>query len=83
VVVAGLVWWWSRRASWGEPHRFALTAAAVLTYTWHSFGQGPVSGGGDQVLVQGSHVVFALAALGILAWRCLAMAGSGQPPEVR
>ena len=69
VVVAVLAWRWSRRTAWGEPHRFALTAAAVLTYTWHSFGQGPVSGGGNVVLVQGSHVVFALVALAILAWR--------------
>lgn len=68
-VVAALTLRWSRRRGWGEPHRFALTAAAVLTYTWHSFGQNPVSGGGDAVLVQASHVVFALVAVAILAWR--------------
>jgi hypothetical protein len=57
---------WSRRAGWGARHRLALAAGALLTYAWNSFTMTPLMGGGP-VVTPVSHVVFALAAVGLLA----------------
>jgi hypothetical protein len=56
---------WSGRPGWGPWHRLALAAGAVLTYTWHAFTMGSVKGGNPTIDLV-SHVIFALAAIGIL-----------------
>ncbi|AEV86552.1 hypothetical protein ACWT_5535 [Actinoplanes sp. SE50] len=53
---------WARRAGWGPWHRFAITAAALLTYTWHTF----FAHSAGFVLDLISHLVYAAAALAIL-----------------
>lgn len=57
-----LVGAWSRRTAWGPWHRYAITAAALLTYTWHTFTTHSASFALDLV----SHIIYALAALAIL-----------------
>jgi hypothetical protein len=57
-----LVGLWSRRTSWGPWHRYAITAAALLTYTWHTFSMHSAPMVTDLV----SHTLYALAALAIL-----------------
>jgi hypothetical protein len=56
---------WSARSGWGPGHRFALAAAAILTYSWHSFFQLPVKGGAAALNLV-THIVFTLVALAIL-----------------
>ncbi|GAA0951502.1 hypothetical protein GCM10009560_72280 [Nonomuraea longicatena] len=65
--MTALVLRWSRRAGWGPWHRFALGAAGLLTYAWHSFRQEPSFPAPAHVDVLGN-VVFTLAALGLLAF---------------
>ncbi|BCY13032.1 hypothetical protein [Actinoplanes sp. L3-i22] len=65
VAIAGtftLVGVWSRRAAWGPWHRYAIVAGALLTYSWHTFFMHSATG----LLDLASHIVYALAALGIL-----------------
>jgi hypothetical protein len=64
-VVTVLVLRWSRRSGWGDRHRLALAAGAVLTYAGNSFLMHPVMGGGP-VITPVSHVVFAAAAVAFL-----------------
>jgi hypothetical protein len=56
---------WSARAGWGLWHRFALAAAALLSYAWHSFFQLPVTGS-QATLNLVTHIVFTAVALFIL-----------------
>lgn len=56
---------WSACSGWGSWHRYALAAGAVLTYSWHAFATTPVIGGAPVVNMV-SHVIYAVAALGIL-----------------
>lgn len=57
---------WSRCTGWRSWHRFALGAAGLLTYAWHSFLQPPSFPAPAKVDRMGN-AVFALAALGLLA----------------
>ena len=56
---------WSARSGWGRWHRYGLAAGALLTYSWHAFTTTPVVSGGPTVDMV-SHIIFAVAALGIL-----------------
>ncbi|WP_206061036.1 hypothetical protein [Nonomuraea basaltis] len=58
---------WSRRMGWGPWHRFALGAASLVTYAWHGFPQPPSFPAPANVDLIGN-AVFALAALGLLAF---------------
>ncbi|WP_327092456.1 hypothetical protein OIE66_17950 [Nonomuraea sp. NBC_01738] len=58
---------WSRRMGWGPWHRFALSAAGLVTYAWHGFPQPPSFPAPAYVDLIGNSV-FALAALGLLAF---------------
>jgi hypothetical protein len=57
---------WSGRAGWDGRHRLAAAAGAVLTYAWHSFLLRPLGGDGP-VITPVSKVVFAVAAVTLLA----------------
>jgi hypothetical protein len=61
----GLTLAWSGRPGWGRWQRFALACGALLTYSWHAFTTSPVRAAAAP-LVLATHVVFALAALGIV-----------------
>ncbi|MGI5489097.1 hypothetical protein [Microtetraspora malaysiensis] len=58
---------WSRCTGWGPWHRFALGAAGLVTYAWHGFPQPPSFPAPANVDLMGN-AVFALAALGLLAF---------------
>jgi hypothetical protein len=60
----GLVGYWARRAAWGRWHRYAITAAALLTYSWHTF----FMHSAPMVIDLISHTIYALAALAILGY---------------
>ena len=64
-VVTVLVLRWSRRIDWGDRHRLALAAGAVLLYAGNSFLMHPIEGGGP-VITPVSHVVFAAIAVALL-----------------
>jgi hypothetical protein len=64
-VVSVLVVRWSRRTGWGDRHRLALAAGAVLTYAGNSFLMHPIEGDGP-VITPVSHVVFAAVAVALL-----------------
>ncbi|WP_433362037.1 hypothetical protein ACQPZX_29630 [Actinoplanes sp. CA-142083] len=57
---------WSGRDGWDGRHRLAAAGGALLTYVWHSFLMHPVVESSTALVVV-SHVVFALAALLLLA----------------
>lgn len=57
-----LVGIWARRAAWGPWHRYAMVAAALLTYSWHAF----FMRSSTVVIDLISHVLYAVAALAIL-----------------
>src|SRR5262249_26315397 len=57
----------SGRPGWGAWHRFGLASGAVLTYTWHAFGQPPVNATSTTIVLI-SHVIYAVAAVAILAF---------------
>lgn len=59
---------WSRAAGWGERHRLALTAGFVLTYAWHGFVQVPSVGNASRTLDLVADVLFATAAVVLLAF---------------
>ncbi|MEW9555313.1 hypothetical protein [Nonomuraea sp. NPDC050783] len=65
--MALLILRWSRRMGWGPWHRFALGAAGLITYAWHGFPQPPSFPAPANVDLMGN-AVFALAALGLLAF---------------
>jgi len=65
VIVAALAAFGSARPGWGPWHRFALAAAAVVTYGWHSFTTHPVQRGGP-IMTPLSHCVFAIMAVVLL-----------------
>ncbi len=67
VAVTTLILWWSRKPRWDGRHRFAAAAGALLTYAWHSFLMHPVIKAPTALIVV-SHVVFALAAVLLLAF---------------
>ncbi|GAA3448837.1 hypothetical protein [Dactylosporangium matsuzakiense] len=56
----------SARAGWGDAHRLAIGAAALLTYAWHSFVQNPV-GGADLAVDLAGNVIFSAGAM-VLLW---------------
>ncbi|MFI1993717.1 hypothetical protein [Actinoplanes sp. NPDC020271] len=58
----GLVAFWARRAAWGPWHRFAIIAAGLLTYSWHTFFADDKFAWISLI----SHIIYALAALAIL-----------------
>ncbi|MGH8877040.1 MAG: hypothetical protein ACRD0P_06840 [Stackebrandtia sp.] len=58
---------WARCTGWGPWHRFALGAAGLITYAWHGFPQPPSLPAPANVDLIGN-TVFALAALGLLAF---------------
>lgn len=72
VVLAGLagvavvIARWSGRPGWDGRHRLATAGGALLTYAWHSFLMHPVQAA-PTALVVASHLVFALAAVLLLA----------------
>ena len=63
--MAAIILRWSARTGWGRWHRYGLAAGALLTYSWHAFISHPVISGGP-VVDMISHIIFAVAALGIL-----------------
>ncbi|MEU6586075.1 hypothetical protein [Nocardia sp. NPDC046763] len=65
--MALLILRWSRCTGWGPWHRFALGTAGVVTYAWHGFFQPPSFPAHANVDHMGN-AVFALAALGLLAF---------------
>ncbi|WP_169815123.1 hypothetical protein [Nocardia uniformis] len=67
-----LILCWSRRTGWGPWHRFALGAAGLVTYAWHGFPQPPSFPAPTNVDLIGN-AVFALAALGLLAFVAVRM----------
>jgi hypothetical protein len=66
-VLAVLVSRWSVRPGWGRWHRFALACGALFTYSWHAFTMSLDDTGVALVIDVISHIVYALAAVGI-AW---------------
>lgn len=56
---------WSRQHGWGDRHRFALAAGAVLTYAWTAFPTRPESGGSETADLIGN-AVFAAVAVAVL-----------------
>jgi hypothetical protein len=70
VVFLALVARWSARAGWGDAHRLAVGAGALLTYAWHSFVQ-PPTGGAPVAVDLAGNVVFTLGAIVLvwIAWR--------------
>jgi hypothetical protein len=64
-VMVVLVGHWSAHANWGPWHLFALAAAALLTYAWHSFTFGLDGHGAVLVLNLVSRVVFVVVGLAI------------------
>ena len=67
VLAAVAIGVWSRSGGWGAWHRYAAAAGGLLTYAWHSFFTHELIGGG-RVMEPVSHVVFALAAVALLAF---------------
>jgi len=65
--LAWLVLAGSRRAGWGRPHRLAVAAAALLTYSWHSFTMGSLQHDASATQLLVSHVVLAALAVALLA----------------
>jgi hypothetical protein len=67
-----LVRYWSARTGWGDAHRLAVAAGALVTYAWHSFVEQPVGGAALAVDLAGN-TLCALFALYLLwrAWRHL------------
>jgi ABC-2 type transport system ATP-binding protein len=63
--VAFAVVGWSHLAGWGPPHRFALAAAALSTYAWHSFLTAPLVPA-PRWLDLISHMVFAAGAVALI-----------------
>jgi hypothetical protein len=53
---------WGQRPGWGDWHRWALVAGALLTYAWSSFPQQPVIGTAGSVDLFGNFV-FALVGM--------------------
>ncbi|MFI7444844.1 hypothetical protein [Nonomuraea indica] len=74
-----LVLRWSRRTGWGPWHRFALSAAGLVTYAWHGFPQPPSFPAPARVDLMGN-AVFALAALGLLAFVVVRLRRTAPPP---
>jgi hypothetical protein len=71
--------YWSSQHGWGDLHRLALAAGALLTYAWTAFPQQPVLPASPTADLIGN-TVFAIAAvaLGIVA----ALRLRGQPPSI-
>jgi hypothetical protein len=61
---------WSARDGWGDTHRLAIGAGALITYAWHSFAETPVSGAELAIDLIGN-TVFTVGALALIwfAWR--------------
>ncbi len=72
IVFLTLVARWSTRDGWGDAHRLAIGAGALLTYAWHSFIEQPVSAAAMVTDLIGN-AVFTLGALALIwaAWRRL------------
>ncbi len=72
IVFLALVARWSARDGWGDAHRLAIGAGALLTYAWHSFVEQPVSAAAAAVDLIGN-AVFTAGALVLIwvAWRRL------------
>jgi hypothetical protein len=68
---------WSRRAGWSERHRLALAGGLLLTYTWHAFTQAPSVGKVSPRVDLLGDVVFAGAAVLLLALAARAAAREG------
>ncbi len=64
---AAVLWRWSSRSGWSNMHRFAAAAGLVLTYIWYSFIQVPSTGDTNPGIDAAGNVIFALAALILLA----------------
>lgn len=67
VALAVAISWWSRSTDWTAPHRFAVAAGLVLTYTWRAFFAGYGHSTTELVTAAVSYVLYAVAAVVILA----------------
>lgn len=76
LIIAGsvLLWNWSRRPGWSEPHRLAVATGLLLTYAWYGFVQVPSTPGANPVVDAVGNAVFAGGALILLviAWKRVA-----------
>lgn len=77
-----LILQWSRHTGWGPWHRFALGAAGLITYAWHGFPQPPSFPAPAHVDLIGN-AIFALAALGLLAFTLVRLRGTAAPIRPR
>lgn len=69
---------WSRQTGWGPWHQFALGAAGLITYAWHGFPQPPSFPAPAHVDLIGN-AIFALAALGLLAFTLVRLRATAPP----
>ncbi len=67
LVVAAVVFFWSRRSGWGMHHKLALAGGAALAYGWHAFIEKPVIGGGV-IGARIGNAIFFLGAIEIIAF---------------
>jgi hypothetical protein len=69
---------WSRRVGWGPEQRLGIAGGTLLTYSWAAFTAHSASFAIDLV----SHVIYALAAVGLLYWVARKMRTPDVAPEV-
>lgn len=71
VVGSILVWNWSKRSGWSEPHRVAVVGGLLLTYAWYGFVQPPSTFDTSPWVDAAGNLIFASGALVQLAiaWR--------------
>ena len=64
LIVAGAVWFWSRRAAWDQRHVVASACGAALAYAWHAFFQTPIMASG--LVTRIGNAIFALGAIAVI-----------------
>jgi hypothetical protein len=78
-----LLWQWSQRPGWAEPHRVAAAGGLLLTYAWYGFVQVPSVPGTSPLIDAIGNAVFASGALILLviAWRRASVASPAYAAE--
>ena len=70
---------WSRRAGWGAAHRLGLAGGALLTYAWGGFVLSALLYGRTDAINLIGNIVFALAAIALLAAAVRTVRKTGGP----
>lgn len=73
---------WARRVGWGDWHRLALVAGALLTYAWSAFPQQPVVGTPGAVDLFGN-IVFGVVAIALPSLAALRLRRTRPPAPIR